>query len=201
MTLRKIIIFFSLTLLPFASSAPIVDESYTSSNQSHQDVYDAVFNALFPIFFVFLTNISGSSGKFRIILLPLLDDLLYNTVTWVIPLTVSFAYDDILAIKIFSLVNMSLHVLCAAIALIRNKKIGGAMDDDGDFTDNFTYNGRLYSLHGILNGFLIGFPVIVIPIFCIIYITTITFVFDSISILYITLFGFLLILGVIFIII
>jgi len=62
-TLRKKI-FFSLTLLPLASSAPIVDESYTSSNQSHQDVYDAVFNALFPIFFVFLTNISGSTEKY-----------------------------------------------------------------------------------------------------------------------------------------
>ena len=58
---RKIV-FFSLIILPFASSAPIVDESYTSSNQSHQDVYDAVFNAFFPIFFIFLTNISGKKG-------------------------------------------------------------------------------------------------------------------------------------------
>src|SRR5439155_18760848 len=140
--------FFPLTLLlPFASSAPIVDESYTSSNQSNQDVYDAVFNALFPIFFVFLTNISGKKGKFRKILLPLLDDLLYNTVTWVIPLTISFAYDDFLAIKIFSLVNMGLHVLCAVYALILHKKIG-------DF-----YNGSLF----IPLLFLILFLVIVIP--------------------------------------
>src|SRR5947199_2216845 len=116
----KKIIFFSLITLPFASTAPIVDESYTSS---HQDVYDAVFNALFPIFFVFLTNISGSSGNIRKILLPVLDDLLYNTVTWVIPLTVSFAYDDFPAIKIFSLVNICLHVLCEALALIINGKI------------------------------------------------------------------------------
>src|SRR5437763_17210021 len=124
MNLRKIIIFFSLTLLPFALSAPIVDESYTSSNQCHQDVYDADFNALFLIFFVFLTNISGSTGNIRKILLPLLDDLLYNTVTWVIPLTVSFAYNDFPAIKIFSLVNMGLHVLYAVYALIKHKKIG-----------------------------------------------------------------------------
>src|SRR5947208_6881873 len=147
---RKII-FFSLTILPFASSAPIVDESYTSSNQSHQDVYDAIFNAFFPIFFIFLTNISGSSGKIRKILLPVLDDLLYNTVTWVIPLTVSFAYVDFLAIKLFSILNMGLHVLCAVYALIKHKKIW------------------------------------------IIYITTITHIFDSISILFITLFGILLI--------
>src|SRR5439155_18585351 len=90
---RKIIIFFSLTLT-LVSSAPIVDESYTLNNQNRQDVYDAVFNAFFPIFFIFLTNISGSTGNIRKTLLPLLDDLLYNTVTWVIPLTVSFAYDD-----------------------------------------------------------------------------------------------------------
>src|SRR5437763_5361931 len=108
----KKIIFFSLIILPLASSVPIVDESYTSSNQSHQDVYDAVFNALFPIFFVFLTNISGSTGKIRKILLPVLDDLLYNMVTWVIPLTVSLAYDEFPAIKIFLLVYMGLHVLC-----------------------------------------------------------------------------------------
>src|SRR5947209_9677393 len=152
---KKIVFFLLIITLPLASSAPIVDESYTSSNQSYQDVYDAVFNALFPIFFVFLTNISGSTGNIRKILLPLLDDLLYNAVTWVIPLTVSFAYDDFPAIKIFSLVNMGLHVLCATIALILHKKIGGV-------------NGGLLK---ILFFFLVFFPVIVIPIFWIIYIT------------------------------
>ena len=120
--IRKII-FFSLIILPFVSSAQIVDESYTLNNQNRQDVYDAIINALFPIFFVFLTNVSGSSGKFRKILLPLLDDLLYNTVTWVIPLTISFVYDDFLAIKIFSRTlcgvcinysskNQGIHILC-----------------------------------------------------------------------------------------
>ena len=134
----------------------------------------------FLSFLFFLTNISGSTGKIRKIL-PVLDDLLYNTVTWVILLTVSFAYDDFPAIKIFSLVNMGLHVFCAAIALIGNKKIG---DDDG----------LLY----IPVTFLLLFPVIVIPVFWIIYITTITHVFDSISILFVTLFGILLILPLIF---
>src|SRR5207244_3130834 len=147
---KKIVFFLLIITLPLASSAPIVDESYTSSNQSHQDVYDAIFNALFPIFFVFLTNISGNSGNIRKILLPLLDDLLYNTVTWVIPLTVSFAYDDFPAIKIFSLVNMSLHVLCAVYALILHKKIGDV-------------NG--YLLLQIPFTFLVFFPVIVIPVF------------------------------------
>src|SRR2546429_3649808 len=104
------IIFFSLIILPFVLSVPIVDESYTLNHQNYQDVYDATLNAVFPVFFVFLTNVSGKEGKFRKILLPLLDDLLYNIVTWAIPLRVSFAYDDLLAIRIFSLVNMGLHV-------------------------------------------------------------------------------------------
>src|SRR5947208_8519490 len=106
----------------------------------------------FLYFFIFLTNISGSSGNIKKILLPLLDDVLYNAVTWVIPLTVAFAYDDFLAIKIFSLVNMGLHVACAAFALIRNKKIGDK--------DNLLFIPLL---------FLVFFPVIVIPIFWIIY--------------------------------
>src|SRR5439155_11490739 len=103
------------------------------------DVYDAIVNTLIPILLVlFLNRISGGdSVNIKKVLLPLLDDLLYNTVTWVIPLTVSFAYNDFLAIKIFSLVNMSLHVLCAAYALIINKTIGDVTDDDdGDFTDD-----------------------------------------------------------------
>src|SRR6266511_4732250 len=119
---RKIV-FLSL-ILPPLTSASIVDEKYKSSNQSHQDVYDAVINSLFPIAFVVLTRVSGNSGKIKKKLLPVLDDLLYNTVTWVIPLTVSFAYDDFPAIKIFSLVNMGLHVFCAAFALIIHRKIG-----------------------------------------------------------------------------
>src|SRR5438552_1225418 len=113
----KIIFFPLIPLL----SVFIVDESYTSNRQ---DVYDAILNTLFPIAFVVLIKVSGDSGEIKKTLIPLLDDLLYNTVTWMIPLTVSFAYDDFLAIKIFSIVNMSLHILCAAFALIINKRIG-----------------------------------------------------------------------------
>src|SRR5256885_10458160 len=119
----KKIVFFSL--IPSLASAPIVDESYTSN---HQDIYDAIINTLFPIAFVVLTRVSFDSGKIKKIFLPVLDDLLYNTVTWVIPLTVSFAYNDFLAIKIFSLVNMGLHVLCSAIALIIHRKVVAIVD-------------------------------------------------------------------------
>src|SRR5437763_938175 len=124
---RKI---FLCSLIPSlaSSTSPIVDKSYISN---HQDVYDAIVNTLIPILLVIFLNriYGGDSGNIKKILLPVLDDLLYNTVTWVIPLTVSFAYDDFLAIKIFSLVNMGLHVLCAAYALIINKTIGNANDD------------------------------------------------------------------------
>src|SRR6185369_17543254 len=95
------IVFFSL--IPSLASASIVDEYYTSN---YQDVYDAIINTLFPIAFVVLTKVSGNSGKFKKIFIPLLDDLLYNTVTWMIPLIVSYAYNDSQAIKIFSFVNM-----------------------------------------------------------------------------------------------
>src|SRR6266480_6941414 len=112
---RKIFLFSLIP--PLASSAsPIVDKSYTSN---HQDVYDAIVNTLIPILLVIFLNrvYGGDSGNIKKVLLPVLDDLLYNTVTWVVPLTVSFAYDDSRAIKIFSLINMSLHILCATFAL------------------------------------------------------------------------------------
>ena len=119
-SLLRHIVFFSLISLARAS---IVDDSYSS----HQDLYDAILNTLFPITFVVLLKVSEKRGggdndarsdkdvrsdndaqsfSTKNILLPLLDDVLYNTVTWIIPLTVSFAYNDSLAVKIFSIVNM-----------------------------------------------------------------------------------------------
>jgi len=100
-----------------------------------------------------------------------------------IPLIVPFAYDDFLSIKIFSLVNMGLHVCCAAIALFKNKKISDK-----------------YDLFDIPFCFLMSFPVIVIPIFWIVYIR-ITHSFDPIGILFITLFGILLILAPVYFIV
>jgi len=88
---------------------------------------------------------------------------------------------------------MGLHVFCAAIALMANKKIGVFDDFDGGDVGSV--------LLAITSVFLTFFPVIVIPVFWIIYITTITRVFDSITILFITLFGILLISAPIFLII
>src|SRR5436190_10071745 len=148
------VVFFSLVPLATAS---IVDDSYTS----YQDLYDAILNTLFPITFVLLINIDRNSGTMKKKLLPLLDDVLYNTVTWAIPLTVSFAYNDSKAVKIFSIVNMCLHITCALIALIRWKRIVDLLDGDN--------NGYIW---GSIVIFLIFFPVFVIPIFWITYLVT-----------------------------
>ena len=66
--------------------------------------------------------------------LPLLDDVLYNAVTWAIPLTVSFAYNDSKAVKIFSIVNMCLHITFALIALIRRKTVNDVDYDYGIYS-------------------------------------------------------------------
>jgi hypothetical protein len=113
------IAFFSFFPLASASVASFVNETY----KSQEDLYDAILNTFFPIFFVVLLNVSGKSGSIKHVVLPLLDDILYNTITWVIPLIVSFAYDDMMNIKIFSIINMCLHVICAAAAIIRWKRV------------------------------------------------------------------------------
>ncbi|RHZ53882.1 hypothetical protein Glove_433g4 [Diversispora epigaea] len=134
------IIFFSFIPLAMAS---IMDESFSS----HRDVFDAILITLVPITLMVLFKISTNepettkptvepettqptikpettrSWLTKNNLLPLLDDILYNIVTWVIPLTVSFAYDDLLKIKILSIINMCLHVACAVIALTQNKGV------------------------------------------------------------------------------
>ncbi|CAG8738275.1 13962_t:CDS:1, partial [Gigaspora rosea] len=94
-TFRKITFFSFLQLV----AASIVDESYSSN----QDLFDAILNTLFPITFVLLFKVKEKPKSIRNKLLPLLDDILYNIVTWGIPLIVSFAYEDSLAIKIFSI--------------------------------------------------------------------------------------------------
>ena len=116
------VVFFSLVPLATAS---IVDDSYTS----YEDLYDAILNTFFPITFVLPFNVKPESGTIKKKLLPLLDDVLYNAVTWAIPLTVSFAYNDSKAVKIFSIVNMCLHITCALIALIKWQTIGDANSD------------------------------------------------------------------------
>ncbi|PKC09803.1 hypothetical protein RhiirA5_415205 [Rhizophagus irregularis] len=171
-------VLFSFFPLASASVASFVDTNY----EPNTDLYDAILNTFFPIFFVVLLNASGKSTSIKNVVLPLLDDILYNMITWMIPLIVSFAYDDLMSIKIFSIINMCLHVFCAVYAIINGEKVN-------DYSD---------ILHLVFL-FLIFFPVLVIPIFWIIIITH-KHTLDSISIIFITLFGICLVVSMIAII-
>ncbi|RHZ79214.1 hypothetical protein Glove_151g60 [Diversispora epigaea] len=171
--LNFILAFFSL-FTPVTASED--DESYSSS---HQDVFDALINTLFPITFVILFKVSGKSGRIKKVLLPLLDDILYNTVTWVIPLTVSFAKDDLFGLKIFSITNACLHVFLAVLGLIQHKTI---KDHENNSAITFPFI------------FLVLFPVSAIPLFWIIYINNIYH--DPINILFLALFEILLALSI-----
>ncbi|CAG8672786.1 uncharacterized protein OCT59_011763 [Rhizophagus irregularis] len=167
------IVFFSFIPLASASIAPFVDIDY----KSQEDLYDAILNTLFPILFVIFLNVSGNTGSIKNIVLPLLDDILYNMITWMIPLIVSFAYDDLMKIKLFSIANMFLHVICAVLAIIRAKRVEMAVNND---LLNFF---RSIALVLIIN------PVLVIPIFWINIITHTSHTIDSTSIIFLTLFG------------
>lgn len=172
------ITFFSLLPLVSASVASFVNKGY----DSHQDLYDALLNTFFPIFFVILLNVSQKPGSIKNVLLPLLDDVLYNVITWMIPLIVSFSYDDLMIIKIFSIVNMCLHVFYAVIMIILTVIF------EIKVADIFKNDRLIIILFLPTFYFLLFFPVIVIPIFWMIILTR-QHAFDSISIIFLTLFG------------
>lgn len=110
-------------------------------------------------------------------ILPLLDDLLYNTVTWMIPLIVSFTYDDLIIIKIFAFVNIGLHLFCALFIISLRKKLN-------EMRESYFFSSLFF--------FFKIFPVIAIPIFWILYIIKIDHVLDSIGVTFIVLFALLL---------
>ncbi|CAG8749975.1 3659_t:CDS:1, partial [Dentiscutata erythropus] len=155
------------------STASIIDYSYSSQ----QDLYDAILNSLFPIFFVLLFNVRGESGRIKKVALPLIDDILYNLITWTIPLIVAFTYGDTLPIKVFSIINMCLHVFFAVYAIIKHETIKGS-------------KAKPYT--EIIFWFLVFFPVIVIPAFWISVIIN-ERPLDSINLTFLILFGLLLV--------
>jgi hypothetical protein len=109
-----------ISLFPFTSASveSFIDKSY----ESQKDLYDAILNTFFPIFFVILLNVSGKPGRIKRIALPILDDVLYNMITWMVPLIISFVY-DLMSIKIFSIISMCLHVICAVFELIKWEEV------------------------------------------------------------------------------
>jgi len=173
--------------------ASFVDTSYSP----RKDLYDAVLNTLFPIFIAFLLNISGKPIYIKndklLLLLRFLDGGSYNIVTWIIPLMISFFYDD-LVIKIFSFVNMLLHVICASITVIirRNEVTKNDIKTKESFFDSMRYPYNIIPLFWIL--WILG-------IFKMLWTaytnSTIRDGFDSISWIFLALFGLLLIILII----
>ncbi len=147
------IIFFSI--IPFTTASVVdVDKDY----KSYQDVYDGLLNALFPIFFVILFQIKNSSTT-RKQLLPILDDILYNFVTWSIPLIVSSFYNELFAIRMFAYANMGLHLPCAAIGIASRRTIKEV--------EGLPKGTRKYYIFTVV--FLFCYTLIAIPIFWVIY--------------------------------
>ncbi|CAG8765478.1 19107_t:CDS:1, partial [Cetraspora pellucida] len=160
--------------------ASIIDETYSSKH----DLYDALLNTLFPITFVILLNVKNEEKSIKNFFLPLLDDILYNMVTWAIPLIVSFTYGDTSDIMIFSIINMLLHVFCAVSAIVYAIITPRKKLHDRDF----------YGLYFSIVVFLILFPVIIIPVFWIIIISRQTF--EPIDLVFLVLFVILLVVAV-----
>src|SRR4051812_16205495 len=91
---------------------------------SLQDVFDAFLNTLFPILFPILFNMA-KTGPIKRIILPVLDDILYNIVAWIIPLTVFLIYDRFhIFVIILYLICGLLHLINLIIAIKRDEKFG-----------------------------------------------------------------------------
>lgn len=163
------------------AAASIVNESYSSN----EDLYDAVLNTLFPITFTVLLQVKENPESIRNTVLPLFDDILYNFITWGIPLVVSFIYEDTYAIKFYTSINMFVHITCAIICImyagIKHKRLEDIKIDRGN-------------LFFFIPLFLILFPVMAIPLFWVINISR-NDDFTSINLIFLILFGLLLIIA------
>ncbi|RHZ77711.1 hypothetical protein Glove_174g44 [Diversispora epigaea] len=111
---------FVLFLLVPLTKAYIVDESYTP----YQDVFDALLNTFFPITFIVLFNVS-KTGPIKRMLLPLFDDILYNTIAWVFPLIAFLSYD--FYIYLFPILYLSIvagfHIFHSVLAIKKRERI------------------------------------------------------------------------------
>ncbi|CAG8477777.1 5845_t:CDS:2 [Scutellospora calospora] len=143
-------------------------------------------------------------STFRAIALPLLDDALYNIVTWIIPLVASLVYDELFKIKIFSYVNMVVHLTFSIITIFskflakkfKSNYYGYNIITAGDkgFCWTFKIINKIEfddsNCIAVAAMNLIIFPVYVIPLFWIIVITEQPF--DLISFVFLILFALLL---------
>src|SRR6185369_2037928 len=84
--------------------AGIVDFEYNP----FQDTFDSILNALIPVSFVLLFNISNEKST-KTTLLPIFDDILYNLIVWILPIVPTIVYSEFVPM-IFTIVNATLHV-------------------------------------------------------------------------------------------
>ncbi|RHZ77716.1 hypothetical protein Glove_174g43 [Diversispora epigaea] len=112
--------------------ASIVDESYTS----YQDVFDALLNALFPITFIILFNVS-KTGPIKRVLLPLFDDILYNAIAWVFPLIVSLSY-EMYPFFMYLLFVAIFHIVHSVLAIKKKEIIDDLHTSETEVFNNLT---------------------------------------------------------------
>ena len=79
----------------------------TSEYDPSQDIFDSILNALIPVSFVLLFNISNEDAK-KTILLPIIDDILYNLIVLLLPIVPTIVYNELIPM-IFIIVNAILH--------------------------------------------------------------------------------------------
>ncbi|CAG8524907.1 1477_t:CDS:2 [Dentiscutata heterogama] len=96
-----------------------IKESIEDFNHYLLDEQTKLKYKFYYTFMLELEHINNQNDNMTLkeILLPFFDEFIFNIVTWGIPLFISFVYDDLLAIKIFSIINMSLYVICFCFAI------------------------------------------------------------------------------------
>lgn len=118
------------SFLNFTSS--LIDDSYTSSRK---DILDTLSSSLFPIAVVTLYNASRT-GPIKRILLPILDDILYNIIVWGIPLAAFLVYDHHLTI--FYYLSAAYHGFYSFLAIIKRDRMDDLHEGDLEYVKAIT---------------------------------------------------------------
>ncbi|CAG8833191.1 39624_t:CDS:1 [Gigaspora margarita] len=133
-----------------------IDNTY---NQSLQDTFDSILNNLMPVLFILLLSISqDENSSWKTNFLPIFDDFLYNTITWVIPLIVSIIY-NLHGELIFAICNAIPHIICVVISYCKSKRLNVSNTDKHD---EIGTNDPAFLFGEIFISFA---PILVIPIF------------------------------------
>ncbi|CAG8745378.1 22831_t:CDS:1 [Dentiscutata erythropus] len=132
---------------------------------SHQDTLVGVFSTLMPLVFLLLFTISqDENSSWKTNFLPILDDLLYNIITWVIPLIISIIYDSRNK-RIFAICNAIPHILCIIISYCKNKKLNVNSTNKHSEIDADDYPFLIGEI------FIAFIPITVIPTFWLIHLS------------------------------